>query len=111
MIEVGDIVRTNYGTGPYRVVTVARDCCCASYLDALDHMGKGKPPASPPHFHLVLVDADCPIGKEPPQRGTWRGYSWLNGFAEVGGRYLNVWRDDEIFVEGRTPGVQLNLFT
>lgn len=112
MIEIGDIVRTSYGTGPYRVVEIVRDCCCPAYLDTLNYRN---PPASPPHFHLTLVKADCPIGKEPQTPGG-KGFYWLNGYAEKGGRYVNVWggfydgRKDEIIVEGHAAGAQLELF-
>lgn len=107
MIEVGDIVRTSYGTGPYRVVDVMRDCTCPAPLDV---MNMRKPPASPPHFHLTLVKGDCPIGKEPRRGETMAGYYWLNGYAEKNGRYLSVWQGDELTVERKGAGVQLCLF-
>ena len=111
MIEIGDIVRTSYGTGPFRVVEIKRDCDCPSYLAELKHgFMNGKAPRSKPHFHLTLVRADCPIGKEPSRGGDMKGYYWINGYAEQGGRYLSVWSKDELFVEGKTAGVQLKLF-
>lgn len=111
MIEIGDIVRTSYGTGPYRVVKIDRGCCCASYADEL-RLGYGKGRPSPPHIHLTLVKAEFPLDREPKQTDCY----WLNGYAWTDGRWRCVWggfgdgRADELIVEGSTPGVQLQLF-
>lgn len=106
MIEIGDIVRTSYGTGPYRVVEVYcpdGGCVCPAPLDEINMR---KPPASEPHFHVTLVKASFPIDRNPRESECY----WLNGYTERGGRYISVWSKDEIFVDGKTPGVQLRLF-
>lgn len=113
-IEIGDIVRTSYGTGPYRVVEIERDCTCPSYFEELEYMGRPGAKPSPPHIHLTLVNADVPIGSEPKQPGA-KGFYWLNGYAWEGGRWLCVWRGwqgkrDELIIEGNAAGVQLQLF-
>jgi len=108
MIEIGDIVRTSYGTGPYRVVEVKHGCDCPSYFDGLEFMGRpDKARRSKPHCHMLLVKASCPVGKEPRRGETMAGYYWLNGYDESG---ASVWNSDKLFVEGKAPGMQLRLF-
>lgn len=60
-LEVGMIIKTNYGTGPYRILDIERGCTCPLYLD-------DKP--TPEHIHLTLTDPD---GK---------GRSWIGYIIE-----------------------------
>lgn len=53
MIQVGDVVRTNYGTGPYRVDHVVRGCTCPDYIDEIGFPDDAPP--SRPHLHLVCT--------------------------------------------------------
>jgi hypothetical protein len=93
-IGAGDVVRTNYGTGPYRVVEVITGCTCPSFDEEINRpMGKARP--SREHFHLVLVDADAPIGAERNEYNL----RWLNGYEETPDRrFVSVWSLDELFV-------------
>ena len=77
-IKVGDIVRTNYNTGPYRVVGVNGPFTDPSYVDSLN-MGKDAP-ESPPHFSYVCVGLDSKK----------RQLFYLNGYDGI--THRNVWR-------------------
>ena len=93
-INVGDVVSTSYGTGPYRIVEIATGCTWPEYVTSLDSpLGKARP--SPEHFHLIVVPANAPLGAERREKNR----CYLNGYAETpDGRYLSVWSDDELFV-------------
>lgn len=55
-IEVGQILKTNYGTGPYRVESIVRNCVdCHDPLDFFDEGAK-----LPAHIHMTLRS----IGKD-----------------------------------------------
>lgn len=95
-IKVGDIVRTSYGTGPYRILEIVADCTCPNYMDSIDHYISGKTQPSPEHFHLTLVHIRAP---KPSKDNLY----YLNGYAEMpDGRFRSVWSDDELFVEQET---------
>jgi hypothetical protein len=49
-LEIGQIIKTNYGTGPYRITEITRGCTCTHVLDAIE----GKEAPLPPHLHLTL---------------------------------------------------------
>lgn len=53
MIMVGDVVRTSYGTGPYRVDHIIRGCTCPDYTDEIN--GFDDAPPSSPHLHLGVT--------------------------------------------------------
>lgn len=98
-IEVGTVLRTSYGTGPYRVVEMTDGCDCPSYADSINIYPEEKRPRSAPHAHLTVVDAGVPPEREHQQRH----HHWLNGYAPAaGGRWRSVWSDDELIVEART---------
>lgn len=61
-LEIGDIVKTSYGTGPYVIEGIRRDCTCPKPLDEIN---MDDPPASPPHIGLIL-----------------KGHYYLNGYDE-----------------------------
>jgi hypothetical protein len=109
MIRVGDIVRTSYNTGPYRVTSVEGGCCCPSYLDDLNM--RDQAPASLPHMHIVCVMASDPIGAEKNEKRRHH----LNGYAQIGGLLLDVhrvdgkWSKDELFIIGHDDRVQPEL--
>lgn len=52
-LECGMIIRTNYGTEPYRITEVTRGCTCPQY---------GSDVRIKPHVHLVLEWAGPRIG-------------------------------------------------
>lgn len=92
-IGAGDIVRTSYGTGPYRVVSVHAGCRCPSYMDSIN-LRPGEAPPSREHFHLTLVDAD----KAPGAERNEANLRWLNGYEQTpDGRFKSVWSSDEIY--------------
>lgn len=49
-IEIGQRLKTNYGTGPYYVTSITRGCTCSHILDEIE----GKPKPTPEHIHLSL---------------------------------------------------------
>lgn len=77
MIREGMIVRTSYGTGPYKVLEVTHGCTCPSFLDSIN-LGKDAPP-SKPHYHLVCRK----VGGENK-----KSHFYLNGYDE---NYNCVW--------------------
>lgn len=85
-VFVGDIVRTNYGTGPYEVIDVDGPCTCPEYIREIE----GDETPSPEHYHITCR------GLTERYHG---GKFWLNGYVLRGSRILNVWnRNDEIFI-------------
>lgn len=96
-LQIGDTIRTSYGTGPYRVIAIRRGCTCPRYDDWLLACGDGATPSAP-HLHLTCVGSATPVRKRYGE-GELR---WLNGFSEGDdGRFVSVWTDDEIFVVTR----------
>ena len=95
-IEIGDIIKTSYDTGPYEVIGIWRDCTCPEYLISLE---MADPPASPPHIHLALR------GMVDHHKGKKYG---LNGYDE---RTLkSVWCDDSIILLNSVRPVQMTMF-
>lgn len=44
-LEIGMVVKTSYGTGPYRIDAIHRKCtCCIDFIDDVDSL--------PEHVHL-----------------------------------------------------------
>lgn len=87
----GTLLKSSYYTRwpnvpPYVVKSVSGPCTCPSYLDTLNRTRRGadgnwitvEPPASRPHYHLVVK---CPGG----------GEGYLNGYAPAGPRWESVW--------------------
>lgn len=96
---VGAVIRTNYGTGPYEVISITTGCTCSDYVSELN----GCPTEREPHLHLLCKDA---IGKR-------RAHSYLGGYViRDDDRVLNLTlgisngRADEIFIEGFKEGAQ-----
>ncbi len=84
--HVGEIVRTSYGTGPFRITKVSELCCCPEYIAAIS---MSNPPASTPHYHLTCE----PVGRH--QRGAY----YLNGYLPTG---ESVWCDDRLIFPFRS---------
>lgn len=98
-LEVGDIIGTNYDTGPYQIIDIERGCTCQEYVRSLD----GDETPSTPHMHLTVKGLiDHHAGKT----------YWLNGYDE--NTLQNVWRpSDRIFsaeYRGRKLPVQMTMF-
>ena len=94
-LEIGDIVKTSYGTGPYRIIHIERDCTCPEYIISLD----GDESPSKPHLHLtVYLVEKGHCDKE--------GLSWLNGYDE--NTLQSVW--DRDYLIPQLQPVQTTLF-
>lgn len=84
-IKVGDIICTNYGTGPYEVIDVKGPFTTPSFLDQLNL--REKAPMSPPHFSYTCKR----VGSKKREK------YYLNGYD--GGTHKNVWCDDRIITQ------------
>jgi hypothetical protein len=91
MIALNQVVRTSYGTGPYRITHVSEPCTCAEYLRSIN----GDDSPSEPHHHITCTPID---GK---------GDCWLNGYRADG---TSVWRDDRLVFDGVAQGFTGDLF-
>ncbi len=96
----GDIIKTNYETGPYRVVDVMRGCTCPNYVEELN-AGRNKLPPAPEHIHVTCV--------KPDEEDRAKNHYWINRYLEEKGRIHSVDTPDEIFVIGKAKG-QISLF-
>lgn len=76
------IIRTSYGTGPYRVVDFKKNCTCPSFIDELN-LGKNAP-LSRPHYHFICK-----------QVGENKGFYYVNGYDE---NLNSVWGNDRVIV-------------
>lgn len=81
-LRVGMYVRTSYGTGPYEIVHIKRNCTCPKYLDIIN---THDPPASRIHIHLTCCDLDNPQSRY-----------FLNGYDEE--TLTSVWSNDRLYV-------------
>lgn len=98
MIQVGDIFRTSYGSGPYRAVQILRGCTCPRYLDEIE---MDDPPPSRPHIHIVCRCVAPRFDREANKD------FYVNGYDETTLR--SVWNDDCLEVIEHPAGVQLEL--
>lgn len=98
-LEIGDIIKTSYGTGPYRVKKVARGCTCESA--GVLYRAKGFDASlvafPKPHLHLVCSKAGTKLK------------SHLNFYCEE--TLKNIFRPDDflIILENDQP-VQRSFF-
>lgn len=92
MLQLGEIVRTSYNTGPFRIVEISEICTCAEYVRELD----GDDSPSEPHYHLTCVGVN--------NKKTY----WLNGHRADG---TSVWDDDYLIFEGVEANRNLDLFS
>lgn len=92
MVAVGNIVSTNYDTGPYVITRITGPHTTPSALDEIN----GNDTPSEPHYNMT-----CEI-VEHPQRGEY----YLNGYRLDG---TNVWSQDRLILQGHTTG-QMELF-
>jgi hypothetical protein len=101
-LAVGDLIRTSYGDGPYRIVKIEHGCTCTPYLAAIN--GPSEPEA--PHSHIVCVDADVPLGGE-----TEHHCRWLNYYRPIDETSYQASNGDRVELVGHAAGVQMSLFT
>jgi hypothetical protein len=105
MLQIGDIVKTSYNTGPYRILHISGPHTNPSYVDSLNL--RDKAPPSKPHYNMVVVPEHIVIGKERPN-----DYCYLNGYEPTAdsATWRSVWSDDELYISGTAKGIQLQLF-
>lgn len=48
-LELGDVVKTNYGTGPYCITKIVRGCRCSTFIEEGDGIY-----TLPEHVHLTV---------------------------------------------------------
>jgi len=92
IVQKGNIVRTNYGTGPYLITHVSNPCTCPACMKHLD----GDDSPSERHYHMTCCDP----------RNTADKY-WLNGYRLDG---TSVWSSDRVDVVGVGRNIQMELF-
>ena len=51
-IEIGQILKTSYDTGPFRVESIVRGCTCSHILDEIESIDH----PLPSHIHMRLKD-------------------------------------------------------
>lgn len=98
-MKIGDIVSTNYGTGPYKIIMIDGPSTEPSYSDEIN---RKRPRKSEPHYNLTVQDVDA--------RGNVvrKAYSYLNGYRMDG---TNVWDSDRlIFHSTNKLNEQFELF-
>lgn len=82
VMQVGNIVITSYGTGPYEITEVTGPCSCPDYISLINNC----PTQSEPHFHAVCKGMD----------GHEKGDTfWLNGIRADG---TSVWSESLVSV-------------
>lgn len=83
--QVGDVVHTSYGAGPYLVLRIDGPCACPEYLRWIN--GDNSP--SEPHYHLTCHSETTNAGRP--------GRAWLNEYRLDGS---SVWGDHRLEVVG-----------
>jgi len=83
-LEIGDIVKTSYGTGPYVIKSIFRNCTGPAPLDEIN---LDNPPESLHHINLTL-----------------EGGFYLNGYKET--TLKSVWNNDYLIYCGQREQVQ-----
>ncbi len=104
MIRPGDIVRTSYGTGPYKVLSISGPHTHPCYLAWINMRN---PPPSRPHYDLTVVPVRAPVDHDRASN-----YCYLNGYAPTDDpqRWRSVWNEDELYLEAHAARAQLELF-
>lgn len=50
LLSTGKVVKTGYGTGPYKITNMHWPCICPTYVDRIN---MDNPPPTREHFHLT----------------------------------------------------------
>lgn len=80
---IGQVVRTNYNTGPYRIVKISEERTDPGFCDTMKFGDKA--PKSRPHRNLIVQDVGSHNAKRTP--------CYLNGYDE---NLNNVWGSDRL---------------
>lgn len=91
MIAINQIVRTSYGTGPYRITGFSGPHMSPSYINTLD----GDDTPSEPHYDITCTHIVS------------GGEYYLNGYRADG---TSVETDDKLFFDGLAPGSNGDMF-
>lgn len=81
-VHTGMVIRTSYGTGPYRIVDFTKDCTCPSFMDTVN-LGKDAP-LSRQHYHFLCRKV-----------GEAKDFYHVHGYDE---NLNSVWNDDRLIV-------------
>lgn len=93
LLEVGQIIKTNYNTGPYRIKSIHRECTCPECIRSIN----GDDSPSLKHIHLIVKDLNG-----------GRGDYYLNGYNEE--TLKSVWSDDYLILCEDDQPIQISLF-
>lgn len=63
-LEKGMVVRTNYDTGPFRIIGITRECVCPHILDTINRFDSAPPLPAHTHLWLRYITKDHNEGKE-----------------------------------------------
>lgn len=88
------LVRTSYGTGPYKIIDVTENCECPSFSDYITLLDKA--PHSRKHVHIRCRDLV----------NRYSNY-YLNGYDENG---LSVWDENNRLIVCAEETLLLTLF-
>jgi len=92
MLRIGDVVRTSYDTGPYKIVEIHGPCTCCDDLEEQKRE---------PHYHLVCEWAGHRV------KDHRYGHYYLNNYRADG---TNTNNDDHLIVEGPAMNTTPDLF-
>lgn len=56
-LMVGDIVKTSYDSGPYKIVKISGPCTCPSFHDSISRDKKVRNRQRPEHYHFTCIAA------------------------------------------------------
>lgn len=99
IVKIGAVVKTNYGTGPYKITKMHGPCTCPTYVDSIN---MENPPPTREHYHLT-----CRIvGEEKRGDDYYLGYLDLNGRSVVEDKSLAMSGDFLIFL-GDEPALDI----
>lgn len=87
ILSRGNIVRTSYGTGPYKIDTISGPCSCAEFT---------RDTPSDPHYHATCKSID------EGQAGTYH----LGGYRLDG---TSTWTDEQSLVLVQDAQMELSL--
>lgn len=87
-LQIGDIVRTNYGTGPHIIVEIQGPCTCGNYVQIINRLPGERIIPRPPHWHFTVVDETA----QPTKDGYYRerDFGWLGGYVYQNGECVDV---------------------
>lgn len=92
VLAIGKVVKTNYGTGPYRIPKMHGPCTCPTYVDSIN---MDNPPPTREHFHMTCRR----VGEEKRGDDYYLSHLDRNGRSVVEDKSLATHRDYLIFLD------------